>query len=109
MRALALVALVVALLPSAAGGAPAGTDWPLFGFDSARHDASPDTRITAANVGKLARHQVTLDGTVDSSPISVGGRIVVTTTYGRTEAIEPAKGTVLWRFTPAAYDGIAGS
>lgn len=109
VTALALGALVVALLPAAAGSAQAGGDWPLFGYDSARHNASPDTRLTAANVGKLTRQQVALDGTVDSSPISVGGRVVVTTTYGRTEAIDPAKGTVLWRFTPSSYEGIAGS
>jgi len=109
VTALALGALVVALLPAAAGSAQASGDWPLFGYDSARHNTSPDTRLTAANVGKLQRQQVALDGTVDSSPISVGGRIVVTTTYGRTEAIDPAKGTVSWRFTPSSYEGIAGS
>ena len=50
-----------------------------------------------------------LDGTVDSSPIYVGGKFVVTTTYGRTEALDPDTGQVLWRFTPPAYSRLAGS
>jgi len=101
--------LAVATVPAAARPVAATTDWQLFGYDAARHNASPDTRITAQNVGKLARLQVTLDGTVDSSPIAVGGRVIVTTTYGRTEAIDPATGKVLWRFTPPSYNAIAGS
>ena len=59
-----------------------------------------------------------LDGTVDSSPIylhdvRVRGAIhdvfVVTTTYGRTEAIDAANGRVLWRYTPTGYSGWAGT
>ena len=104
-----LAMLLVVSVPAAARPAATSTDWPLFGYDSARHDVSPDTRLTAANVGKLKRLAVTLDGTVDSSAISVGGKVVVTTTYGRTEAIDPATGRVLWRFVPPAYASIAGS
>src|SRR4051812_6652526 len=100
---LAFALLLVAVVPSAARTSTSRDDWPLFGYDTARHNASPDTRITAANVGRLHRLRVDLDGTVDSSPIVVGGRIVFTTTYGRTEALSPANGKVLWRFTPASY------
>jgi outer membrane protein assembly factor BamB len=81
----------------------------VFGFDAARHNSSPSTAITADNVGKLTRLKVALDGTVDSSPIFVGGKFVVTTTYGRTEALDPDTGKVLWRFTPPAYSRLAGS
>ncbi|HEY5101027.1 MAG TPA: PQQ-binding-like beta-propeller repeat protein, partial [Gaiellaceae bacterium] len=52
---------------------------------------------------------MTLDGTVDSSPIYVHGLFVVTTTYGRTEAIDAASGAVRWRFTPPGYASLAGS
>jgi outer membrane protein assembly factor BamB len=52
---------------------------------------------------------VSLDGTVDSSPIYVAGKLVVTTTYGKTEALDPDTGKVLWRFTPPAYGRLAGS
>src|SRR5438094_165699 len=85
---------------------------------AARPCARPPAGITAANVSKLARQQVALDGTVDSSPIYLHGVRVagathdvffVTTTYGRTEAIDAANGRVLWRFTPPAYGSYAGS
>jgi len=33
----------------------------------------------------------------------------VTTTYGKTEALDPDSGRVLWRFTPPAYGRLAGS
>jgi outer membrane protein assembly factor BamB len=104
--------VVVALLPVAASLGPASTvypDWPVFGHDAARHNSSPGSTINAQNVGKMTRLRVNLDGTVDSSPIYVSGKLVVTTTYGRTEALDPDTGKVLWRFTPAAYSRLAGS
>jgi outer membrane protein assembly factor BamB len=67
------------------------------------------TGITAANVKSLTLRRVTLDGTVDSSAIYVNGRFIVTTTYGRTESIDPATGAVKWRFTPSGYSSWAGS
>ena len=60
-------------------------------------------------MSQLVRQQVQLDGTVDSSPIYVGGMFVVTTTYGRTEALNASTGKVIWRFTPPAYSRLAGS
>ena len=118
-----LVAVLTASCASAAtiraqAGA-AGSDWPTFGYDAARHNSGPaSTGITAANVGKLQRQSVQLDGTVDSSPIylhhvRVGGAardvFFVTTTYGKTEAINAANGAVLWRYTPPTYASDAGS
>lgn len=94
-------------------------DWPEFGLDPQRSGVSPlSTGITAANVSRLRRVTVALPGTVDSSPVylhevSVAGAIhevvVVTTTYGRTLAIDAAAGRILWTFTPAGYDKWAGS
>jgi len=107
-RLLPLAALLALLVARAGGTAPAPHDWPVFGWDAARHNASPETTIDARNVTRLDRRRVRLDGTVDSSPIFVGGRIVVTTTYGKTIALSPA-GKVLWRFTPPAYARLAGS
>ncbi len=118
MRRLApvVLALLVLALPAArASRSAADTDWGRFGYDAARHDASPDATITAANVHKLHRLRVQLDGTVDSSPIYVAkgvrGRdaLVVTTTYGKTEAIDAATGRVLWRYTPPTYAKLAGT
>ena len=97
----------------------AGHDWTRFGWDAGRSNASTDeTGITAANVGTLHRQQVTIDGTVDASPIylhdvQVNGRphdvFFVTTTYGKTLAIDAGDGTILWRYTPPGYAALAGS
>lgn len=120
VAALAAAALLVAA--SAGGGTvrtrAGGTDWPRFGYDAARHNVGPASGITAASVSKLRRQAVQLDGTLDSSPIylhgvSVGGAardvFFLTTTYGRTEAIDASNGDVLWRYTPPTYDSYAGS
>jgi outer membrane protein assembly factor BamB len=97
----------------------AGGDWTRFGYDAARHNSGPAaTGITADNVQSLTRQRVELDGTVDSSPIylraaSVRGArhdvFIVTTSYGRTLAVDASSGAVLWRFTPAGYSSWAGS
>jgi hypothetical protein len=95
------------------------SDWPEFGYNPGRQNVGPTSPgITAANVARLRRHRIQLDGTVDSSPIylhqvSVGGKthdvVFVTTTYGRTEALDAASGKLLWRYTPASYSSYAGS
>jgi hypothetical protein len=102
-----------------APAAKLGGDWTRFGYDAARHDAGPArTGVTAANVRRLRRQRVVIDGTVDASPIYLRGVTVhgsrhdtffVTTSYGRTIAIDAATGAVLWRFTPASYGSLAGS
>jgi outer membrane protein assembly factor BamB len=94
-------------------------DWTRFGWDAGRSSASADpTGITAANVATLRRQQVSIDGTVDGSAIYLHGVranggthdvFFVTTTYGKTLAIDAADGTILWRFTPSGYDSWAGS
>lgn len=94
-------------------------DWPEFGLNPQRSDVSEDaTGITAANVAHLRRITVTLPGTVDSSPIylhdvTVAGAtrdvVIVTTTYGRTIALDASSGKILWTFTPPGYSGWAGS
>ena len=94
-------------------------DWPRFGGDVGRSSSSPDpTGITSANVAGLNRQQVTLDGTVDASAIYLHGVragggthdvFFVTTTYGKTIAIDAGNGAILWEFTPTGYDWWAGS
>jgi hypothetical protein len=122
-RALAIVCAVVAVSACGSGKTAAppagGTDWPLYGYTSARSNSGPaSTGITAANVAQLRRQRMTLDGTVDSSPIYLHGvRVLgaphdaffVTTTYGKTEAIDASTGRVLWRWTPPGYRSWAGS
>jgi hypothetical protein len=116
--AAACAVLVLALSAGSAGGA-SGNDWMRFGWSVWRSSAPTfATGITAANVKSLARQQVQLGGTADSSPIylhgvQVGGAthdvFFVTTTYGKTLAIDAASGNVLWRFTPEGYSSWVGS
>jgi hypothetical protein len=105
------------------GAAPTSSarllDWPEFGLDPQRSDVSPlSTGITAANVAHMRRVTVNLPGTVDSSPIylhgasvagAVRGVVVVTTTYGKTLALDAGSGRVRWTFTPSGYSRWAGS
>jgi outer membrane protein assembly factor BamB len=94
-------------------------DWPQFGLNPQRSDVSEDaTGITSANIRRLRRTTVTLPGTVDSSPVYLHGALIgsnarnailVTTTYGKTLAIDADSGRILWTFTPPGYDRWAGS
>jgi outer membrane protein assembly factor BamB len=115
----ALVALLAFGGSSGTAATKAGGDWTRFGYDAARSSSGPAaTGITAANAGKLVRQRVVLDGTVDSSPIylravRVAGRtrdvFFVTTTYGKTLAVDAASGRIVWRFTPAGYKSFAAT
>src|SRR5665213_35480 len=97
----------------------AAQDWPQFGFDLARSSDNPaSTGITASNVALLKRQQVAIDGTVDASALyfrdakiagATHNAFVVTTTYGKTIAIDADSGKVLWEYTPAGYNGWVGS
>ncbi|MGH2911033.1 MAG: PQQ-binding-like beta-propeller repeat protein [Solirubrobacteraceae bacterium] len=94
-------------------------DWPEFGLNPQRTDASSlSTGIAEANVTHLRRVTVNLPGTVDSSPAylheaTVSGAthsvVVVTTTYGKTLALDATSGRILWTFTPPGYSRWAGS
>ena len=74
--------------------------------------------ITAANVARLTRRQIKLDGTVDASAIYLQGVTVqgarhdatfLTTTYGKTVALDANTGAILWEYTPASYRSVAGT
>jgi outer membrane protein assembly factor BamB len=110
---LRLTLLPACLLAAVAGGAVAAAGnptWSRFGYDAARSSRGPAvTGITARNVRRLVRQRIVLDGTVDSSPILAGGLAVVTTSYGKTIALDPKNGRIRWRFTPPGYDSWAGT
>ncbi|MCW3029888.1 MAG: PQQ-binding-like beta-propeller repeat protein [Solirubrobacterales bacterium] len=94
-------------------------DWPEFGLDARRSGVSEaSSGISASKLAHLRRRSVSLPGTVDSSPIylhgaQVAGRshnvVVVTTTYGKTIALDADSGQLLWTFTPGGYGRWAGS
>ncbi len=94
-------------------------DWRQFGWDMGNSSASTAaTGITATNIARLSRRQVNLDGTVDASAIYLQGAAIkgsqhdvffVTTTYGKTIAVDANKGTILWEYTPPGYATWAGT
>ncbi len=100
-------------------GQQAMSDWTQYGWDLASSGASTrPTGITSQNVVSLSRRQVHLDGTVDSSVIYLHGVTVngsshdvlfMTTTYGKTIAVDANQGTVLWEYTPPNFDSWVGS
>jgi len=108
---------------SSAGNTPPvvanGHDWTQFNVDEGRSGVfNSPTGITADSLASLRQQQVALDGTVDASPIYLHDVVVsgahhdvffVTTTYGKTIAIDANNGAILWEFTPPNYSQWAGS
>ncbi len=98
---------------------PAGADWTRFDVDAQRSGVDPaPTGLTARNVGALRLRKVALPGTVDSSAIELHGIdvhghkhdvLVMTTTYGRTLALDLHTGRMLWEFTPRDIGSYQGS
>jgi outer membrane protein assembly factor BamB len=100
---------VVAGLLSATILPAAATDWPLFGFDSARSSFnSAERTLNRHNVGHLReRWQTALGDVADSTPILLErvrvGRATIpmlyqTTKSGVTLAINATTGKIVWRF-----------
>jgi outer membrane protein assembly factor BamB len=116
---LLLLGIVTGIGSQGPSGREAGNDWTQFGWDLASSGASTvPTGINAANVASLSRHQVNLDGTVDASAIYLHGAIVkgsshdvffVTTTFGKTIAVDANQGSILWEYTPPKYDSWVGT
>ncbi len=113
-----LLGLGAAITAAAAQSAPA-QNWPMFGgnLESTSANLEP-TGITAANVHQLRHRQIALDGLVDASAIYLHGAMIrgarhdaifVTTSYGRTMALDAASGDVLWTYTPSGYQDLAAT
>ncbi len=117
MRTPAWVTLVVTIAVCLAINLNA-QDWPQFGGNVESTSANPAAGITAAQMKQLQRRQVPLDGTVDASAIYLHGVTVkgsrhktlfLTTTYGKTIAVDADSGAVLWEYTPSSYGQLAGT
>ncbi|MGB7188794.1 MAG: PQQ-binding-like beta-propeller repeat protein [Acidobacteriaceae bacterium] len=118
-RGLFLLLLVLTEIGGVCAAQTSGRDWTQFGWDASSSGVlTASTGITAANVANLKLHQVKLDGAVDASAIflhdvSVKGAkhnvFFVTTTYGKTIAIDADSGDVLWEYTPPDYSTWAGT
>ncbi|HVS77684.1 MAG TPA: PQQ-binding-like beta-propeller repeat protein, partial [Steroidobacteraceae bacterium] len=111
--------LGLSLVAAAAQQGTMAQNWPMFGGDVQSTSANPQPAgITAANVRQLRHRQVQLDGLVDASAIylheaAIRGAshdaIFVTTSYGKTMALDADSGDVLWEYTPASYRDLAGT
>ena len=94
-------------------------DWPQFDDNALRSGVAPGaTGITPATVHELRRTVVQIDGTVDASVIQlhdirVAGRardvLLMTTTFGRTIALDARTGGRLWEYTPPGTSDLLGS
>src|SRR5947209_114472 len=97
---------------------PSG-DWLRFDYDAQRSGAGPDnTGINVGDVSSLQTRVVDLSGVADSSAVElhgvlVGGRmrdlIFITTTYGKTLAIDPGRGAIVWQYVPGDIGSYEGS
>ncbi len=128
--AVALVACGHASGTGTAGTAPAASvgsavparvpdgDWLQFNYDAQRTGVGPsDTGINSGDLQRLTARVVGLPGTVDASVIAlhhvkVRGRahdvLIMTTTYGRTLALDAGTGQRLWEYAPrdiGSYQG----
>ncbi len=112
-----LLGIGIALLLAAPGAH--AWDWPMFGGNVQSTSANPrPAGITAANVERLRLRRVKLSGVVDASAIYLRSAVIdgarrkaifVTTSYGRTIALDPDNGGILWQYTPASYGELAGT
>lgn len=112
-------ALLAAAGITAVKAQQSGNDWLQFGSDVQSTSAPAfSTGITSSNVTSMTRRQVTLDGIVDASAIYLHDVTVkgakhnvffVTTTYGKTIAVDADHDSVLWEYTPAKYDSWANT
>jgi outer membrane protein assembly factor BamB len=101
--------------PSTSAGAVGSTtaasaDWLQFGDDAQSSGVGPaDTGITAANAARLRLREAHIDGIADSAATAVGDVLVVTTSYGKTIAINAGTGRRLWEFQPSGVNATPGN
>ena len=94
-------------------------DWLQFNDGPQRTGVGPsDTGIDRGDLGSLRLRVIHLPGTVDASVIAlhdvtVDGRardvLIMTTTYGRTLALDATTGKRLWEFVPSDIGSYEGS
>jgi hypothetical protein len=96
-----------------------GGDWMEFDYTPERSGVGPAaTGIDGSDLRALRTRSVRIAGVADSSAVElhavrVKGRardvIFVTTTYGRTLAIDAGSGAILWQYVPGDIGSYAGS
>ncbi len=69
--------LIAVLLPVGMCPLVEAQDWPTFGWDVGRSNATKaGTGLGADGIGSLSRQQAALDGTVDGSAIYLRGAVI---------------------------------
>ncbi len=101
-----------------AAAVPSG-DWLTFDYDAARNGVGPaQTGITAGDLGRLRLRTVRIPGIADSSAVELHDVTIaahardvafVTTSYGRTIAIDAGTGAILWQFVPSGVNSSPGN
>jgi PQQ-dependent dehydrogenase (methanol/ethanol family) len=86
-------------------GTPASNgDWPSYGLTSSETRFSPLAQIDATNVARLGRAWSADIGegttTQEATPLVVGGRMFVVTTWSVTIALDAKTGHEIWRWDP---------
>ncbi len=99
--------------------AKASADWFQFGDDAQSSGTGPaDTGITSASAPRLRLREVHIDGIADSAAIGLAGvtvngvrrdAFVITTSYGKTIAIDARTGRRLWEFRPSGVNSTPGN
>jgi PQQ-dependent dehydrogenase (methanol/ethanol family) len=90
------------------GSAPSGSDFPTVGANLANQRYSSLARITPQNVARLGgAWMVHLEdgqpsGTMQATPVVVGGVLYIGTGSGKVFAIDAASGATIWAYRPAA-------
>jgi PQQ-like domain len=107
------------LVSTAAAPPGSSGDWADFDYGPGRSGVgASDTGITAANVDSLRLRSVTIDGIADSAAIELhavtvhGARhdlVAVTTSYGKTIALDAGTGHKLWEFDPTGVNAAPGN
>jgi outer membrane protein assembly factor BamB len=105
--------------PAGVAVTPPSGDWPEFDYNPQRTGSGPAvTGITAGNLGRLSLRRVQIDGIADSSAIELHAitvnrtkhdLIAVTTSYGKTIAIDAHTGAKLWEYDPSGVNATPGN
>lgn len=115
--AAAVLAIAATALAAGTPAVPSG-DWTTFDYNAQRSGVGPaDTGITPADLHSLRRIAVRIPGTVDSAAVELADVpvrgaahdvAIMTTSYGRTLALNLANGRLLWQFAPASIRSLQG-
>ncbi len=101
-RTLTVASLVVAAAAALVAQAPADGEWPMYSGSYSSHRFSPLAQITPENVAKLRPrwvYQPPGTGSLETTPVVVGGVMYVTAGPTMVAALDLKSGKPLWEWT----------